>query len=77
LFLDYGSAGNQGILDHRDNSALNEIPICFPCCFLHIVAIDNLKKINLLSNQGTQHNENKKNEKEAKERQEEKVNQHK
>jgi len=44
---------------------------------LHIVAIDNLKKINLLSNQGTQHNENKKNEKEAKERQEEKVNQHK
>ena len=46
---DNSSTRNQGILDYCDNPTLNEISIRFPCSFLHVVAVNNLKKQHSLS----------------------------
>lgn len=42
-FLDDGSTGNQCILDHCNNTAFYEVPVSFPCSFLNIVSIEDLR----------------------------------
>ena len=38
----YGARRNQHIFDYSHDSAFYEVSICFPCCFLDVIAVYNL-----------------------------------
>lgn len=45
IFLYDGSAGDEGVLDHRHDAAFDEVAVRLPRRFLHAVAVDDLKEV--------------------------------